>query len=263
MDGAEQVCCIFFMASVRQSTQSNHIASEKNLKRVAERMLKKRDEIGRCTVLTAQTTLRCGTCYSLMWALGRIQRCCSAAAAAAGATSLSATISPATLASLHAQQSLLAFSTTTTAAHHHHHHLLEPDAAKVQQQLLETALNHVKRLGWTKTALAAAATDMQLSPACVGMFPRGASHLVEHWIAGSNAALEAELQAAQQQYMVLPVRQRITAAVRRRLEMIAPHMDSWPQVGVVVGAIHKAHSTQHAQHTCTTKYTNHEKRQHT
>jgi hypothetical protein len=30
--------------------------------------------------------------------------------------------------------------------------------------------------------------------------------------------------------MALPLRQRITAAVRRRLEMNAGHVDSWPQV---------------------------------
>jgi rpsU-divergently transcribed protein len=102
--------------------------------------------------------------------------------------------------------------------------------AKLQQQLLDDALKHVKQLGWTRSSLAAAAEDLQLSPAAVGMFPRGASHLVEHFITQQNAELERELQASQQQYMALPLRQRITAAVRRRLEMNAGHVDSWPQV---------------------------------
>jgi ubiquinone biosynthesis protein COQ9 len=92
----------------------------------------------------------------------------------------------------------------------------------------------VKALGWSQAALVAAARELQLSPACTGMFPRGGAQLAEHWVAQANAALAAELQAAQQQYSGLPVRQRITAAVRRRLEMNQPVMDSWPQVCVGV-----------------------------
>lgn len=105
--------------------------------------------------------------------------------------------------------------------------------AQLQQQLLDSAMQHVKRLGWTRSSLAAAAADLQLSPAVVGMFPRGPSQLVEHFIAQQNAELDRELQAAQQQYLALPLRQRITAAVRRRLELNMQHMDSWPQVGVL------------------------------
>lgn len=106
----------------------------------------------------------------------------------------------------------------------------EPDVQQLQQQLLAHALQHVKSLGWSRASLAAAAADMQLSSASVGMFPRGASQLVEHFISQQNAELSRELEASQQQYLALPLRQRITAAVRRRLELNAPYMDSWPQV---------------------------------
>lgn len=102
--------------------------------------------------------------------------------------------------------------------------------AQLQQHLLDSALQHVKRLGWTRSSLDAAAAELQLSPAVVGMFPRGPSQLVEHFIAQQNAELDRELQAAQQQYLDLPLRQRITAAVRRRLELNVQHIDSWPQV---------------------------------
>lgn len=60
----------------------------------------------------------------------------------------------------------------------------------LQQQLLDSALQHVNRLGWTRSSLSAAATGMQLSPASVGMFPRGPSQLVEHFIAQKNAELD-------------------------------------------------------------------------
>lgn len=119
----------------------------------------------------------------------------------------------------------------------------EPDVEQLRQQLLDDALKHVKQHGWARSSLAAAAADLQLSPSAVGIFPRGASHLVEHHIAQQNAELERELQAAQQQYMALPLRQRITAAVRRRLEMNAAHIDSWPQVGTLVAY---AHALYHA-----------------
>lgn len=108
---------------------------------------------------------------------------------------------------------------------------LEPDVDQLQQQILDRAITHVKSLGWSRASLAAALKDLQLSPASVGIFKRGPSQLVEHFIAQQNTVLEKELQAAQQQYLALPLRQRITAAVRRRLELNAPYMDSWPQVG--------------------------------
>jgi ubiquinone biosynthesis protein COQ9 len=108
---------------------------------------------------------------------------------------------------------------------------IEPDAAHLQQELLHEATNHIKQHGWSRAALLQAAKDLQLSPSAAGMFPRGASHLVEHVIQSNNAALAAQLQEpqVQQQLAALPLPQRISAAVRRRLEMNTPYMDSWPQ----------------------------------
>lgn len=118
----------------------------------------------------------------------------------------------------------------TTTQQQHQQSSREPDVDSLRQQLLDTALGHVKRHGWTHASLAAAAQDMLLSPSVVGMFSRGPSQLAEHFIAQQNEVLAQELQAAQQQYLALPLRQRITAAVRRRLELNTPYMDSWPQV---------------------------------
>lgn len=120
----------------------------------------------------------------------------------------------------------------------------EQDVQQLQQQLLQDALKHVKQHGWTRASLEAAAADLQLSPAAVGMFPRGPSQLVEHFIAQQNAQLERELQEQQQQHLALPLRQRISAALRRRLEMNAAHVDSWPQVRVACFPVHSlSHST--------------------
>lgn len=111
---------------------------------------------------------------------------------------------------------------------------LEPDASEVQQELLETAVKHAKQHGWTRACLLQAAKDLQLSPAAASMFPRGASELVEHVIRHNNAALAAELQEHQQQFTAMPLPQRIAAAVKRRLEMNAPYMNSWPQALAVL-----------------------------
>ena len=56
-------------------------------------------------------------------------------------------------------------------------------------------MRHVTRLGWTHDALAASVAEHGLSPAAVGMFPRGAIELVEHHMESCNARLPAALLA--------------------------------------------------------------------
>jgi ubiquinone biosynthesis protein COQ9 len=113
---------------------------------------------------------------------------------------------------------------------------VEPDAAQLQQELLQAATKHIKQHGWSRAALLQAAKELQLSPSAAGMFPRGPSQLVEHVIRSNNEALAAQLQEpqVQQQLAALPLSQRIAAAVRRRLELNTPYMDSWPQALSVV-----------------------------
>lgn len=43
---------------------------------------------------------------------------------------------------------------------------------ELSDQLLDAALKHVPRLGWSRAALSAAATDLGLSPAATGVMPR-------------------------------------------------------------------------------------------
>eukprot|EP00879_Flechtneria_rotunda_P007927 GHRR01008305.1.p1 GENE.GHRR01008305.1~~GHRR01008305.1.p1 ORF type:complete len:285 (+),score=98.02 GHRR01008305.1:367-1221(+) len=102
-------------------------------------------------------------------------------------------------------------------------------SSELQQQLLDAAVKHVKRYGWSRASLTAAASELQLSPACVGMFPRGGSELIEHVIRQHNNTLATELQANQQRLLAMPVSQRIATAVRRRLEMNIQFIDTWPQ----------------------------------
>lgn len=107
--------------------------------------------------------------------------------------------------------------------------LCEPDTDHLREQLLHAAVKHVKQHGWTHASLTAAARDLQLSPALAGILIRGPSELVEHVIKQHNQQLAQDLQANQQDYLKLPIRQRIAVAVRKRLEMNTKYMDSWPQ----------------------------------
>lgn len=106
---------------------------------------------------------------------------------------------------------------------------VELDAADVRSQLLDAALRHVKQHGWTSASLAAGARDLQLSPASTGMFNRGAGELVEHLIRQHNQQLAQELQSHHQEFSKLPVGRKIASAIRKRLEMNAQYMDTWPQ----------------------------------
>lgn len=59
---------------------------------------------------------------------------------------------------------------------------------------------------------------------------------MEHFVGRCNHELSARLEALGDDYRRLPVRERIRVAVRERLGMIAPYVDSWPQVGRRGGA---------------------------
>ncbi|KAK9865342.1 hypothetical protein WJX84_002543 [Apatococcus fuscideae] len=101
--------------------------------------------------------------------------------------------------------------------------------ADTRHQILHAALQRVGELGWSQEALEAGCRDQGLSPAAVGMLPGGPAELVQFFIDQCNAELAAELARRKNELRVLQVGDRIKAAVQLRLEMLAPHMDTWPQ----------------------------------
>eukprot|EP00775_Hariotina_reticulata_P001194 gene1194-biopygen2410 len=110
-------------------------------------------------------------------------------------------------------------------------------SSDIKKQLLDAAAQHVQQYGWSKASLIAAAKELQLSPACIGLCPRGGSEIVEHVIQQHNQQFAEELQASQhnkQSFSSMPEHQRIAAAVRRRLEMNIPYMEVWPQALAVL-----------------------------
>lgn len=99
---------------------------------------------------------------------------------------------------------------------------------------LQAALAQVPRSGWSRESLLAGVRSLGLSPAALGLLPRAEASLVEYFVRQCNRRLEAELASMTPQLAGLRVTQRVHTAVRRRLEMLAPVMDSWPQALVLL-----------------------------
>ncbi|MGH6959407.1 MAG: COQ9 family protein [Dongiaceae bacterium] len=99
------------------------------------------------------------------------------------------------------------------------------DRDDLREELLEATLAHVPFDGWTQTALATGARDCSIDAAdALNAFPGGLAELLEfyHHVADRNLLVELERRDVQS----LKTRQRITLAVRLRLEQNANHREA-------------------------------------
>jgi len=102
----------------------------------------------------------------------------------------------------------------------------------LRQELLRHALAEVKEHGWSSAALEAAARKMSLSPSVTGILARREGELVEYFIAHCNKQLLREMQAMHEDGRLSQLgstRARLAAALKMRLQMLEPYIDSWPQ----------------------------------
>ncbi|GIL85684.1 hypothetical protein Vretimale_13247 [Volvox reticuliferus] len=102
-------------------------------------------------------------------------------------------------------------------------------AKSVRESLLDGALKHVAEHGWTDAALIAAARDLRLSPAVIGILPRGEGELVEHFVELCNTKCAKDLGDRQHELLTFKLNERVAKALRTRLEMLRPVIDTWPQ----------------------------------
>lgn len=81
----------------------------------------------------------------------------------------------------------------------------------------------------------------QLIPARITFFPlfktpllerRGEGDLVDHFTKKCNDRLMEELASRSEEFAGMPVREKIRTAVKLRLAMVQPYIDSWPQVRI-------------------------------
>lgn len=96
---------------------------------------------------------------------------------------------------------------------------------ELRPHLVEAMLPHVPFDGWTLAAVDAAATDLGIAPAMARLvFPGGAVDMVDAYIATADTAMAAALDTPE--YRALKVRQKITTAIRTRLEQAIPHREA-------------------------------------
>ncbi len=89
---------------------------------------------------------------------------------------------------------------------------------ELKPEILATMMPHVAFDGWTETALNAAAGDLGISPEMAELaFPNGAMEVLTYHLEAADVALAEAL--ASKDIMSIKIRERITVAVRTRLEM--------------------------------------------
>jgi len=102
----------------------------------------------------------------------------------------------------------------------------------ISAEILNVALEFVSTHGWTQKSIDAAVEALELSMSTAGMFKRGPAELVLHFIETSNAKLFEILAKESKRFdgnTGVSTSDFIENAVKERLKMIIPYMDSWPQ----------------------------------
>jgi ubiquinone biosynthesis protein COQ9 len=99
------------------------------------------------------------------------------------------------------------------------------DRQAQKDALLVAALEHVAFDGWGRQALAAAARDMELDPTTARrLFPRGGESLLDAFDDWADRQMLTRLEALDVGQM--RQRDRIVAAIRARLEALAPYREA-------------------------------------
>lgn len=96
---------------------------------------------------------------------------------------------------------------------------------KLQTEILLAALPHVPFDGWSRAALDRGAEDAGIETALVRhAFPDGARDAIAAFSAWADQAMERKL--AKHELASLRVRDRVTLAVKTRLEILTPHKEA-------------------------------------
>jgi ubiquinone biosynthesis protein COQ9 len=99
------------------------------------------------------------------------------------------------------------------------------DLDATRRQILDSALSHIPFDGWTGKSLAAAARELDISAESMTLaFPGGVAGLAAFFNAEFDRRMAGALVA--QDLDAMPVRARIAAAVRARLELLASHKEA-------------------------------------
>lgn len=115
----------------------------------------------------------------------------------------------------------------------------DQDTLARKDAVLEAMLPNVTFDGWTRKALRMAAEAADLSEAQVDLlFPNGPNDVLIHLNDWANREMQARLDADAEAFAALKVREKITAAVRARLEVLDPHKEAVRRAAVILGMPH-------------------------
>jgi len=106
----------------------------------------------------------------------------------------------------------------------------ERDATRAMtERLLAAATRHVVEHGWSKAALFAAADELGYSRAVIGSVRNGAGALVHHFCEDCDSRLSVRIVMEQEDVLdpLLPS-ERLATAIKWRLEMLEPVIETWP-----------------------------------
>ncbi len=96
---------------------------------------------------------------------------------------------------------------------------------ELRPHLVRAMLLHVPFDGWTGRALAQGAADIGVDPAVARLaFPGGAVDMVDAYIAEADRTMAAALDTPD--FRAMKVREKVTHAIRTRLEQAAPHREA-------------------------------------
>ncbi|XP_057309198.1 ubiquinone biosynthesis protein COQ9-B, mitochondrial-like [Hydractinia symbiolongicarpus] len=101
----------------------------------------------------------------------------------------------------------------------------------IAAQILSVALEYVPTYGWSDRAIEEAVKSLDLSPSSAGIFKRGGVDLVLHFIEECNNALSEHMSenSRSANNNIVSTSDFIEEAVKMRLKMIIPYIDTWPQ----------------------------------
>ena len=99
------------------------------------------------------------------------------------------------------------------------------DKQAIRDRILVAALAHVAFDGWTRRTLKAGVKDAGMGPdMALRAFPGGIPDLVGHWADWADRRMLEDLAA--QDLATMRIRDRITAAVKARLQVMDPHPEA-------------------------------------
>ncbi len=114
------------------------------------------------------------------------------------------------------------------------------DALARKDAILLEMLPNVTFDGWTRKALRMAGEAADQSEAEVDLlFPNGPNDVLVHLNDWANREMQARLESDAEAFAALKVREKITAAVRARLEVLDPHKEAVRRAAVILGTPHR------------------------